>query len=94
MIVQAPRFPASPTARLENVCRDEVIHSSSATPKSDDFTPCTFFSTSEGFFCNPRAKSDQQSQFMSACGNGPSPVSSAEVLTVLESTDQFSFVPT
>lgn len=36
----------------------------------------------------------QQSQFMPACGNGSSPVSSGEVLTILESIDQFSSRPT
>lgn len=35
----------------------------------------------------------QQSLFMPACGNGPSPVSSGEVLTVLESIDLFISVP-
>lgn len=37
---------------------------------------------------------DQQSLLVPACGNGPSPVSSDEILTILESIDQFSSLPT
>lgn len=37
---------------------------------------------------------DQQSLFMPSWGNGPSPVSSGEVLIILESMDQFGSIPT